>query len=238
MQELCELGQRQLMAMQYLAAQRTLEQAEHLAWEARDWDALGRLYLPLQEARRQQRQRCAEGIIQLDCVALNADQKLDARQIVALHPQGQLLVAGWQSLEAALRVRELASEHGLYLETFLAAAFPAADAAANGPIVVVVPLEDAALSPPNWPPHSIVLRTRDLPAGPHRGDWRICAWVADLWQRLHLPFLAAADALQDPLTKIEAYRQTLRVDNACELAHQKLAETVRGLTIRPHANRA
>jgi hypothetical protein len=73
--------------------------------------------------------------------------------------------------------------------------------------------------------------------GPHRGDWRFCAQAADLWERLHLPFLAAADAMQDPWTKIEAYRQTLRVDYACELAHQKLAQTVRGLTIASHAGR-
>ena len=38
-------------------AEQLLMQAEHDAMHAADWDTLARLYMPLQEARRQRRQR-------------------------------------------------------------------------------------------------------------------------------------------------------------------------------------
>src|SRR5476651_2360561 len=60
-QSLCQLGQEQLTRMEYLEAERTLAAAEKPAWDVRDFDALARLYMPLQEARRQRRQRCGEG---------------------------------------------------------------------------------------------------------------------------------------------------------------------------------
>ena len=58
----CELGQRLLMEMEYLKAERVLADAESQAWAGQAWDVLSRLYLPLQEARRQRRQRCGEGM--------------------------------------------------------------------------------------------------------------------------------------------------------------------------------
>src|SRR5438105_1866092 len=106
LQSLCELGQDQLMRMEYLAAEATLVRAEQLAWEQRDFDTLARLYMPLQETRRQRRQRCGEGIVRLDLMSSGADDKLGADEIVARYPQGQLLVAGWGSTAPALRVRE------------------------------------------------------------------------------------------------------------------------------------
>jgi hypothetical protein len=48
-----------------------------------------------------------------------------------------------------------------------------------------------------------------------------------MWERLHAPFLAAADMQVDPLQKIEGYRRTIRVDYACELAHQKASTVAR-----------
>jgi hypothetical protein len=50
-----------------------------------------------------------------------------------------------------------------------------------------------------------------------------------MWERLHAPFLAAADAESDPLRKMAAYRETIRVDAACELAHQKLSDVAKRL---------
>src|SRR5580704_822187 len=97
-QAICELGQQQLMRMEYLQAERTLADAEAVAWKTRDFDALSRLYLPLQEARRQRRQRCGEGIAQLDIWAQNAADSIDPRKIVQDHPHAQLLVAGWKSI--------------------------------------------------------------------------------------------------------------------------------------------
>jgi hypothetical protein len=58
-----------------------------------------------------------------------------------------------------------------------------------------------------------------------------------MWEQLHAPYLAAADAEGDLLRKMEAYRKTIRVDDACELAHQNLATTAREAD-RRHRNRA
>jgi hypothetical protein len=53
--------------------------------------------------------------------------------------------------------------------------------------------------------------------------------VMDIWEKLSNPFLASADSLLDPIARMEGYRQTIRVDYACELAHQKLSDTARKL---------
>src|SRR4051812_3407019 len=102
LQDLCERGQDELMRMDYLAAERTLEQAESAAWESKDWDTLSRLYMPLQEARRQKRQRCGEGVVALDLCAESESDHLEARRVVENYPQGQLLVAGWASIDPAI----------------------------------------------------------------------------------------------------------------------------------------
>src|SRR5690242_11043060 len=141
LQILCERGQEQLMRMEYLDAEATLARAEQIAWAARDWDTLSRLYMPLQEARRQKRQRCGEGIVCLDLIAEGPDDHMDARHVIDNFAHGQLLVAGWASIEPAVRVRELAAQHGLYLETFLAAAYPAGDSQ----VVAIIPLSEAQL---------------------------------------------------------------------------------------------
>src|SRR5947209_5927899 len=94
----CELGQRQLMEMDYLRAETTLADAERRAWEARDFDTLSRLYMPLQEARRQRRQRSGEGIVRLDLLADSQRDPLNPDQIIEQFPHGQLLIAGWGSI--------------------------------------------------------------------------------------------------------------------------------------------
>jgi hypothetical protein len=50
-----------------------------------------------------------------------------------------------------------------------------------------------------------------------------------LWEQLHTPFLQAAEQVIDPIEKMQAYRHTLKVDPACELAHQHLADIARRL---------
>jgi hypothetical protein len=50
-----------------------------------------------------------------------------------------------------------------------------------------------------------------------------------MWERLHAPFLAAADVTVDPIQRIDAYRKTQRVDYGCELAHQKASAVAREL---------
>jgi hypothetical protein len=236
LQSLCELGQQQLMEMDYLTAERTLVQAERLALEARDFDTLARLYMPLQEARRQRRQRCGEGIVCLDLISHGPDDRIDGRHVAEHYPHGQLLVAGWGSIEPALRIRELQAEHGLFVETFLAAAYPTGPESRER-VIVLVPLDHVRLPPPlpqpidvllpQLPVHSVVLAQSELPRGSRRGTWETYAQVMAIWERLHTPFLAAADMQVDPVQKMEGYRKTIQVDYACELAHQHLADAAR-----------
>jgi hypothetical protein len=235
LQSLCELGQQQLMEMKYLEAESTLASAEHEAWLAHDFDTLSRLYMPLQEARRQRRQRCGEGVVCLDLLATSETEKLTGLQVVENFPHGQLLVAGWGSIEPALEVRRLQQEHGLFVETFLAAVYPMGEARA----VAIVPTEDVALPAPNpmsidelirlLPPHSIVLSEHEFPRGRRRGTPQTYGEVMAMWEHLHAPFLAAADMQVDPILRIEAYRKTIRIDYACELAHQKLSHVAKEL---------
>src|SRR5687768_11649976 len=82
LQDLCESGQEHLMRMEYLRAEAALAEAERRAWEGRDWDTLARLYMPLQEARRQRRLRCGEGTVVLDLIARGPDDTPDAGQIL------------------------------------------------------------------------------------------------------------------------------------------------------------
>jgi len=235
LQSLCDEGQQQLQRMEYLASERTLERAERIALEREDFDSLGRLYMPLQEARRQRRLRCGEGVVRLDLFADGPNHRLDVEQIIARYPHGQLLIAGWCSIEPAVRFRELLRQRELYVETYLAAVYPVGGSRA----VVVVPSADVALPPDangsidelvgRLPAHSIVMGEGALPGGERRGTTETFAHTMSLWERLHAPFLAAADMQIDPLQKIHAFRRTIGVDYACELAHQKLSDTARQL---------
>jgi hypothetical protein len=233
LQSRCELGQQQLMRTQYLEAEATLADAEHDAWATRDFDTLSRLYMPLQEARRQRRQRCGEGVVALNLIAADANDHVDGQRIVENYPHGQLLVAGWRSIEPALQLRRLQREHLLYLESFLAAVLPVG----SSKLVVIVPTEDVALPTGEFasvddlirrlPAHSIVLSEDELPAEARKGDTNTYAQVMAMWERLHAPFLAAADMQINPLRKIEGYRRAIAVDYACELAHQKASDAAR-----------
>ncbi len=235
LQSLCQRGQERLSHMDYLGAQRLLEEAELLAGD--DFDTLARLYMPLQEARRQRRQRCAEGVVRLDLIAAGPQDRIDALHVIENFPQGQLLVAGWGSVAPARQVRALQREHGLYVETLLGAVYPPGVDHAGA--VAIVPLEDASLPPPEprsleqlrdeLPAHSIVLALDAIPAGARRGDPRAVAEVMSLWEQLSAPFVLAADTTADPRARIAAYRRAIRVDYACELAHQRLADTARSL---------
>jgi hypothetical protein len=241
LQHQCELGQRQLMEMDYLSAAATLSSAAQIAESAGDFDTLARLLLPLQEAQRQRRQRAGEGMVCLDLLARGPDEQLDPSEIVRKFPAGQLLVAGWADIRPALEVRRLQAHRGLYLDTFLAAVYPVSDAGAQPNwAVVIVPLPDAILLSPiarniadlanQLPPHSLILRPDDLPVGSHRATADTYGQVMDLWERLHAPFLAAADAETDPRAKIAAYTKTIAVDYACELAYQRMADVLQQLS--------
>ncbi len=236
LQSLCELGQEQLMRMEYLQAEASLARAEQIAWEGKDFDTLSRLYMPLQETRRQRRQRCGEGIVALSLLAQGPTDSLEGRRVIENYPHGQLLVAGWGSIAPAMKVRELQQEHELFVETFLAAVYPVG----AGRAVVIVPL--AETPPPDRhpttiddlvrlaPPHSLIYNADELPKGTRKGDWHTYAEVMAMWERLHAPFLAAAHMQVDPIQKMEGYRKTIRVDYACELAHQKLSDVAKSLS--------
>ena len=230
LQSLCDAGQRALIATDYLAAEEVLSQAESIAWDARDWDALSRLYMPLQEARRQRRQRCGEGIVKLDFAG-----RIDPTETVTRYPHGQLLVAGLGSIQSALEVRDLAHEQKHYVETFLAAIYPIEKSF----VIAIVPTAHVAPPPADGrsidklmatlPPFSIVLSSHEIPRGERPGTDATYAQTMAIWERLHAPFLAAAEATPDPVRRMMAFRRTIEVDYACELAHQHLAKTAHQL---------
>jgi hypothetical protein len=218
-QELCAFGQEQLSRMEYLGAEKTLGAAEELAWDARDWDSLGRLYMPLQESRRQRRQQCGEGMIRLDFIAEGPTERLNGKEIVQTVRQGQILVAGWGSIQPAVEARRAQKELGLYVDVFLAAAYPTD----QGRMVVIVPGEDAML--PATPSRIEISDVELAGVKTYEG-------VMEIWERLHAPYLAAADGTVEPVVRMEAYRRTIGVDYACELAHQRLADVARGLCVK------
>jgi hypothetical protein len=216
LQSLCEDGQRELMATNYWAAEKILARAEQIAFEQREFETLSRLYMPLQEARRQRRQRCGEGTVHLGLIAKSPTDRISVEKIIEQYPFGQLLVAGWETIEPAIAFRRLAAERNLYVDTFLAAVVPSRD----GPVVAIVPEE---FQLPVLPPHTLTFKLDELPASPRKGTYETYSSIMQMWETLHTPFLAIADAMKDPIEKIQAYRRTIRIDYACELAHQKLA---------------
>lgn len=229
--ELCEFGQEQLIETHYLQAEATLVRAEALAQAANDWDSLSRLYMPLQEARRQRRQRCGEGTVCLDLLARGPDDVIDPAAVLDRFPSGQLLVAGWGTLEPARRLRAMAAERQLYLEVFLAAVYPSA----NARIVLIAPEEESPLPSAGYDPgmfpldNALIFSETELPPGAIKGTPQTYGYVMGLWERLHGPFLAAADSAPDLLDQVSGYRRTIRVDYACELAHQRLSAVARQL---------
>jgi hypothetical protein len=205
---LCRLGQAKLVETDYLSAEDLLDRAETLAWDQNDWDSLSRLYMPLQEARRQRRQRCGEGVVSFEFVARSASDRHDPQAIANAISHGQVLVAGWESIETALKLREIARKNRLYLDVFLAST------SADGRIRVVA--DDSGT-------HAITLDAADLPAGRLAGSDRTYARTMSLWEQLHTPALLRADSIVDPIERMSAYRDVIKIDYACELAHQKLS---------------
>jgi hypothetical protein len=231
LQALCERAQQLLVRMEYLAAEKALIEAERIALQQADFATLARLYMPLQEVRRQRRQRCGEGIVRLDLIASGPDTNLDAEKIIDQYPHGQLLIAGWGSIAPAREARRIQEIRGLYVEIFLGATF----AVGAGRVVVIAPLDDVSLPDAHanrsideliklLPAHCVVLDQAELPRGDRPGDWKTYAEVMAMWERLHAPFLSAADQTPEPRARIEAYRKTIRVDYACEFAHQRLSK--------------
>jgi hypothetical protein len=226
------------METRYLDAERTLSVAELDAWQLQDFDTLSRLYLPLQEARRQIRQRCGEGAVAMHLLAHQPGESFDVSELASRHPHGQLLVGGWGTLAPAVELRELASRQHLYVQTFLAAVYPVSD---SDPQVALVPLAESIPSAQLrtldelrslLPAHSLILPLSEIPADARIGTAETFAGVMALWERLHTPFLIAAAAEPDPLKRMQAYRVAIAVDSACELAHQFLADIARSMARR------
>lgn len=232
-QALCQQGQQLLEANDYLPAEQVLIQAEQIARDLADWNTLSRLYMPLQEARRQRRLLCAEGVCQMDVIAPGPDEPVDVKALLSAHPQGQFLIAGYGSLAPAAEFRRLAAQAGCYADALLAAVYPIIGGAQA---IVIAPHANTGLPPAGTytidalmrllPPHVILLNREDLPPAGDKSPATL-AWVQSLWQRLHLPYLAMADNTQTPIHRIDAYRQVLTIDYACELAHQRLSDTAR-----------
>ncbi|MFN4241921.1 MAG: hypothetical protein ACK4PI_01640 [Tepidisphaerales bacterium] len=235
-QALCEVASQKLVATDYIAAERLLERAKSLAMEQQDFDTLARLMFPLQEARRQKRQRCGEGVVRFDLVCRDAAEACEA---VRHMPHGQLLIRGPASTAPAEAARRLVKSEGWFVDVLLGADFPLAG---GGVLTAVFPrpadLRTLAVPTPlevllqRLPPHVVTLNPAELPAGPRPGTAATFARVMDIFERLHRPFLAMADAMPVSAARLSAYDEVLAVDYACELAHQNAAEVARELARR------
>lgn len=234
-QELCFEGQNYLLATDYWSAEQVLTEAEQIALKHHDWDSLARLYMPLQEARRQRRQRSGEGIIKLDLVAHSDLDQIDPDRCIEQFPHGQLLIAGFGTLEPAIQARRRVQEQKRYVDVFLGASYWV-----NGQVgVAIVPTEQVTLPEAGeysldellrrLPAHSLFFPLQELPVGQCQGNARTFAHTMGWFEQLHQPFLAFADGISSPNLKIEGYRQVIQVDYACELAHQRLSDTARQL---------
>jgi hypothetical protein len=231
-ERLCEEGSALLARTEYLAAESRLEEALQAALGAEDWDTVARVAMPLQETRRQRRQRCGEGTVWLDVCGPDAP---DPASLVDQFPHGQFLIPGHGSTRPSVELRELAANRQLYVECFLSASYPIGDRQ----ILLIVPTKDVQLPPPGTrtldelirlaPPHSIVQPQDELPRGAHPGTASTFSMVMGLWERLHKPFLAMAQSARNPRNRIRECLRTIDVDYACELAHQLLADAARRL---------
>ena len=221
------------MGTRYLQAERLLVEAADLAESAGDYDTFGRAYYPLQEARRQRRQICGEGVVKLDLLPCGPTDAPDPAALAERYPHGQLLVAGWADILPSLELRRIADENNLYLETYLAAVYPADT---NVRVVALVPHATDDMPAENvcrdggmealleaLPADSLVLRCDDLPGGERRGDGETFARTMELWEQLSLPFLNAARRQDGPRARIKGYQRAIDADYACEKAHQWLA---------------
>src|SRR4029079_14257520 len=99
-----------------------------------------------------------EGTVCLDLISSGPDDRVDGRHVVENFPHGQVLIAGWGSVAPAAQARELQVAFDLYLESFLAAAYPVG----AGRATVIVPLADVKLPDPS--PRSIDELMKLLPA--------------------------------------------------------------------------
>lgn len=234
-QKLCFEGQNYLLATDYWSAEQVLIEAEQIALNNQDWDSLARLYMPLQEARRQRRQRSGEGIIKLDLVAHSERDQIDPDRCVEQYPHGQLLIAGFGTIEPAVQARRQVQSQKRYVDVFLSASYWV-----NGQIgVAIVPTEHVSLPEAGeysldellrrLPAHSLFFPLKELPVGEYRGNAQTFARTMSWFEQLHQPFLAFADGISSPVLRIQGYRNVIQVDYACELAHQRLSDTARHL---------
>ena len=244
LQELCGRGQALLMQTRYVEALAVLEKAERLALEALDWDTLARLYLPLQETRRQIRQRCGEGEVDLGVMlppGMVGREKAFAEDFVRTHRHGQYLIAGNGAESGALgfatAVRKLAQDQGLFVEAFLGVWY-----AIGGPtgmrVVAVAPMPEAAMPVITdasslddvaraIPGYCLLLPSNDLGPRTARGNTTTYGRTMAMWERLAATHLAGCLSASNSVPvqqRIEELRKVIQIDPGCEIAHQQVAK--------------
>jgi hypothetical protein len=110
-----ERASQALVAREYLECERLCTEALQLAREAKQFERLGRIMLPLQECRRQRRQIAADHGV----VALTGDRKEPAAVLDA-HPQGCLLLTSPPYSQAdAKMLRDMARQREAMVEVLL-----------------------------------------------------------------------------------------------------------------------
>jgi len=198
-------------------------------WSKSEFETLSRLYMPLQEARRQRRQRCGEGnrLLRFDLLKVLAIQIPVQRVLgevffrpASSSPAGPAFNPHW-------KYAGFSRSSTCNVETFLAAVYPTTEAR----IIAIAPENSplassrsasARIAPAAPPPaHAFLFAATASQGVLARALYQTYSQVMSMWESLHAPFLAAADAEPDPIKKNHAYRRTIGVDYACEFGPSK-----------------
>ena len=171
--------------------------------------------MPLQEARRQRRQRCGEGVVALDLIAQGPHDdrrrptdrgefsaRAAARRRVGVDRAGG---SGSAPSGGARAVRRDVSRGGR---------IPSAARRRSSSCHWTMRNCRRAISTRSrtWKSscrnHSLVAERSAIVNGQRKGTPQTFGEVMALWERLHAPFLAEADAERDLVRQIERYRLT------------------------------
>lgn len=233
-------GQDHLVAGRYVAARRSLEAAEAIAWRSRDTTSLARIYLPLLEARRQIRYNAADGRILITpaipsreslatlfaspaaTLLITADAHTVAKaQIIAeLVDRAARRTSHW--LEAAiLLVRKAETRLVSPAAPFFNAGIPVTRDTATK----LLASTDAALTLP-LPPAGVYTAA---PLQPIARESLLIGWeaLALRWQHRHPP----ASSLT-PWQELAWLRKTLCIDPACEPVTMRLIAVAEAISRR------
>lgn len=220
-----EAASEALARMDYLTCEAHCVEAIALARRQRQWDAIARILLPLQEARRQRRMVAADGLIRLGTQSLEGDAAACLPNL-ANAGGGCVVVTHPHDADAAARLALRARHERRFVEILFADNSPDDSAwhirSFAGPAVAItMPAPPAAWRDRDLPPAE-AKTLRDGATTP--GDWFL-----DAMDALGDAAIGAAgrDDTESPEADFDRLYACLEVVTDHEILHQRLAEQAR-----------